>query len=54
MSPIEYFTTPGHPYNCAQSVALGTGHPELEEELRSCGGGRAPEGFCGALHAHCC
>lgn len=51
MSPIEYFTAPGHPYNCAQSVALGTGHPELEEELRSRGGGRAPEGFCGALHA---
>ena len=34
MSPIEYFTAPGHPYNCAQSVALGTGHPELEEEYK--------------------
>ncbi|MGN0866574.1 MAG: hypothetical protein ACI4SG_02710 [Oligosphaeraceae bacterium] len=47
----EYFTAPGHPYNCAQSVALGNGREELVEELSRCGGGRAPEGICGALHA---
>ncbi len=47
----KYFTLPGHPYNCAQSVALGANRPILAEELRSCGGGRAPEGICGALHA---
>ncbi len=47
----KYFTAPGHPYNCAQSVALGANRPILAEELRSCGGGRAPEGICGALHA---
>ncbi len=47
----KYFTLPGHPYNCAQSVALGAGRPILAEELRVCGGGRAPEGICGALHA---
>ncbi len=47
----EFFTAPGHPYNCAQSVALGNGRQELAEELSRCGGGRAPEGMCGALYA---
>ena len=47
----ELFAAPGHPYNCAQSVAAGAGHEELVPELASCGGGRAPEGLCGALHA---
>ncbi len=47
----EFYTAPGHPYNCAQAVALGNGHEELAEELSRCGGGRAPEGLCGALHA---
>lgn len=47
----EYFCLPGHPYNCAQAVALGAGHAELKEQLAVCGGGRAPQGLCGALHA---
>ena len=48
---IEYFSQPGHPYNCAQAVAMGAARPELAEALRTCGGGRAPGGICGALHA---
>jgi len=46
--------------NCAMSVAYGfartSGKSEEDslqaaEQFRSCGGGRAPEGTCGALHA---
>lgn len=37
--------------NCAQSVALLAGRDDLVEPFRACGGGRAPEGLCGALHA---
>lgn len=47
---LEYFQMTPHK-NCAQSVAMGCGFPELEEELAACGGGRAPGGRCGALHA---
>lgn len=46
--------------NCAQSVARAwaekSGHPdadELHRRFESCGGGKAPEGLCGALHAAC-
>ncbi len=38
-------------HNCAQSVAAGCGHEDLVEKLDKCGGGRAPEGLCGALYA---
>lgn len=38
-------------YNCAQSVVALCGHVELCDEMKQCGGGRAPEGLCGALHA---
>ena len=42
--------------NCCESVAHAFKHavPLSEEELRSfggCGGGRAPEGYCGAFYA---
>ncbi len=42
--------------NCAESVAQAFRHavPLSEEELRSfrgCGGGKAPEGYCGAFYA---
>lgn len=36
--------------NCAQSVAIMTGHDDWVKELAACGGGRAPGGLCGALH----
>ena len=51
MNAIEAFSSPGHPYNCAQSIAIGAGRDDLVSELAACGGGRAPEGRCGALHA---
>jgi len=44
--------------NCAQSVAFAwnTKHPgagATEAAFAGCGGGRAPGGLCGALHAAC-
>jgi hypothetical protein len=47
---VEYYQAPGHPYNCAQAVALGAGYENLVDELKCCGGGRAEGGICGALH----
>ena len=40
------------PYNCAQTVyaAFKGGDAEGLEELSKCGGGKAPEGLCGALY----
>ena len=38
-------------FNCAQAVAAGSGREDLVQELSCCGGGKAPEGHCGALHA---
>ncbi len=40
-------------HNCAQTIAAAAGRDDLAETLQSCGGGRAPEGRCGALHAAC-
>jgi hypothetical protein len=42
--------------NCAQAVLkFCESHesisPEIISEFQACGGGRAPEGVCGALHA---
>ena len=48
---LELFTAVPKMHNCAQAVAEGCGHPEMVAELASCGGGRAPEGLCGALHS---
>ena len=41
------------PYNCAQTVyaAFKGGDAEGLEELSKCGGGKAPEGLCGALYS---
>jgi hypothetical protein len=44
--------------NCAQSVAFAWGSKfvgarGVEEVFDGCGGGRAPGGLCGALHASC-
>jgi len=44
--------------NCAQAVALAwkdKKQPESDHHIRfsNCGGGQAPEGLCGALHAAC-
>ncbi len=45
------FSATPRQHNCAQSVAAGCGHEEWVADLASCGGGRAPAGRCGALHA---
>ena len=39
-------------YNCAQKVAYARGASESEiSSLSSMGGGRAPDGLCGALYS---
>ena len=48
---LDIFNAVPKTHNCAQSVAAGLGRNDLVDALKSCGGGRAPEGICGALHA---
>lgn len=48
---VEIFSAVPKTHNCAQSVAAGLGHEELVPVLAGAGGGRAPEGICGALYA---
>ena len=48
---LELFRETPLSVNCAQAVASGCGRPDLKDELSGCGGGRAPEGRCGALYA---
>lgn len=48
---VELFTAVPKNVNCAQAVAIGTGHSELAEFMASAGGGKAPEGMCGALYS---
>ena len=50
-SAVEYFAEVPRRYNCAQSIAAGAGREDLLAELSAKGGGRAPEGLCGALYA---
>lgn len=50
---VELFTAVPKLHNCAQAVAGGCGREDLVAELASCGGGKAPGGFCGALYAAC-
>ena len=47
----EIFAREPKTHNCAQSIAAGGGRDELVDELADCGGGRAPNGLCGALYA---
>lgn len=37
-------------YNCAQTICAAFGREDLLESMKTCGGGRAPEGTCGALY----
>ena len=48
---VEIFTRIPKTHNCAQAVAAGCGRDDLVESLKVCGGGKAPEGYCGALYA---
>ncbi len=47
---LSTFRKPPHMYNCAQTVCAACGRPDLVESLSQCGGGKAPEGMCGALY----
>ncbi len=47
---LSTFRQPPHSYNCAQTVCAAFGREDLLEEMAACGGGRAPEGMCGALY----
>ena len=48
---VELFTAVPKLHNCAQAVAAGSGREDLVTEMAANGGGRAPEGYCGALFA---
>ena len=49
---VAAFHRPPERFNCAQAVALAAGEsPVRVAELAASGGGRAPGGLCGALHA---
>jgi len=47
----QLFTAVPKQHNCAQAVAAGAGRDDLVPQMAACGGGRAPGGTCGALHA---
>lgn len=47
----ELFTAVPKLHNCEQAVVAAAGREDLVEQMRSNGGGRAPEGMCGALYA---
>ena len=48
---VEIFSEIPRKCNCAQAVAAGLERDDLLPELAACGGGKAPGGRCGALHA---
>ena len=50
-SASEFFAEVPRRYNCAQSVAAGAGREDLTSDFAAMGGGRAPDGLCGALYA---
>ena len=48
---VSLFSAVPKEYNCAQSVAMAFDRDDLVTPLKACGGGRAEDGLCGALHA---
>ena len=48
---VELFSAVPKMHNCAQAVASAAGRDDLLENMKLCGGGRAPENICGALFA---
>ena len=48
---VEIYSRIPKTHNCAQAVAAAFEQQNLVDDMKSCGGGRAPEGRCGALHA---
>ncbi|MCF0212144.1 MAG: redox-active protein [Bacteroidales bacterium] len=55
MKATDTFHHPDYGHNCAQAVAYRWREkyddPNIVEQMALCGGGRAPEGICGALYA---
>jgi len=47
---LSTFREPPFMYNCAQTICAAFKREDLLEAMKSCGGGRAPEGMCGALY----
>ena len=47
---VEIYSRVPKTHNCAQSVAAGCGREDLVESLKANGGGKTPEGRCGALY----
>ena len=47
---LELFTALPKMHNCAQAVVCGCGRSNLYDEMSANGGGRAPDGICGALY----
>jgi len=45
------FTKADRTLNCAETIAAAFGHEDIFPQMRQCGGGHAPDGICGALHA---
>ena len=48
---LSTFREPPYMYNCAQTICAAFGREDLLEPMKACGGGKAPEGTCGALYA---
>lgn len=48
---LSTFRQPPCMYNCAQTICAAFGREDLIEPMKSCGGGKALEGTCGALYA---
>ncbi|MBR2427485.1 MAG: C_GCAxxG_C_C family protein [Lentisphaeria bacterium] len=46
---VELFTAVPKQHNCAQAVVCGAGRCDLKDAMATCGGGKAPEGICGAV-----
>jgi len=46
-----YYHHPDYRYNCAQAMVCHFGGSEVDiSEMKPMGSGRAPKGYCGALH----
>lgn len=48
---LQSFRQPPLSLNCAQAIAHGFDREDLVPQLQNCGGGKAPDGLCGALYA---
>lgn len=48
---VDFYTAVPKMHNCAEAVADGFGRVEIMEQMKKSGGGRAPDGLCGALYA---